>query len=45
MLLGLLLVLNVSLTKYKVRNPIPWVYLGFYTVYYKDIEEFHILYL
>jgi hypothetical protein len=29
----------------KVRSPIPWVYGGFYTVYYKDIGEFQILYL
>ena len=28
----------------KVRNPIPWVYVGFYTMYYKDIGEFQILY-
>jgi hypothetical protein len=25
---------------YKVRNPIPLGYAGFYTVYYKDIGEF-----
>jgi hypothetical protein len=30
---------------YKVRSPIPWVYGGFYTMYYKDIGEFQILYL
>jgi hypothetical protein len=29
----------------KVRAPIPSVYAGFYTVYYKDIGEFQILYL
>jgi hypothetical protein len=28
----------------KVRSPIPWVYGGFYTVYYKDVGEFQILY-
>jgi recombinational DNA repair protein RecT len=28
----------------KVRSPIPWVYGGFYIVYYKDIGEFQILY-
>ena len=26
----------------KVRSPIPWVYDGFYTVYYKDIGKFQI---
>jgi hypothetical protein len=31
--------------RYKVRNPIPLGYGGFYTVYYKDIGEFQILYL
>jgi hypothetical protein len=30
---------------YKVRNPILLGYAGFYTVYYKDIGEFQILYL
>jgi hypothetical protein len=29
----------------KVRNPKPLGYAGFYTVYYKDIGEFQILYL
>jgi hypothetical protein len=28
----------------KVRAPIPPGYAGFYTVYYKDIGEFQILY-
>jgi hypothetical protein len=29
---------------YKVRSLIPWIYGGFYTVYYKDVGEFQILY-
>jgi hypothetical protein len=29
----------------KVRAPIPLVYASFYTIYYKDIGEFQILYL
>jgi hypothetical protein len=28
----------------KVRAPIPSIYAGFYTVHYKDIGEFQILY-
>jgi hypothetical protein len=35
--------ISISLL-YKVRSPIPWVYGGFYTVYYKDVGEFQILY-
>jgi hypothetical protein len=31
--------------QHKVRSPILWVYGGFYTVYYKDVGEFQILYL
>jgi hypothetical protein len=31
--------------KYKVRDLIPWVYVGFYIEYYKDIGDFQILYL
>ena len=30
---------------HKVRNPILMGYVGIYTVYYKDIGEFQILYL
>jgi hypothetical protein len=37
-------ILGRPLVGHKVRFPIPWVYAGFYTVYYKDIGEFQILY-
>jgi hypothetical protein len=36
---------QLSIDTYKVRNPILWIYIGFYTMYYKDIREFQILYL
>jgi hypothetical protein len=29
---------------YKVRSPIPWVFGGFSTMYYKDVGELQILY-
>jgi hypothetical protein len=35
----------VVLESNKIRAPIPSVYVGFYSVYYKDIGEFQVLYL